>query len=210
MEGGKRSVVSGVHGLKHVESLAAAAFADDDAVGAHAQGVFDEGADGDFALAFDVDGAGFEADNMVLAEAEFGGVLDGDDAFVGGNEGGEDIEEGGFAGAGAAGDDDVLPVADGEFEEGGHLGGEGVALDEVVDAELVGGELADIEGGAVEGDGLDDGVDAGAVREAAVDNGGGFVDAAADGADDALDDGAEFGGVVELAVGEGDLAFFSM
>ena len=44
---GQRAVVAGVHGLEHVEGLAAAALADDDAVGPHAQGVAHEVADGD-------------------------------------------------------------------------------------------------------------------------------------------------------------------
>ena len=34
---GERAVVAGVHGLEHVEGLAATALADDDAVGAHAE-----------------------------------------------------------------------------------------------------------------------------------------------------------------------------
>ena len=46
---GDRAVVAGVHGLEHVEGLAAAALADHDAVGAHAQGVLDEVADRDLA-----------------------------------------------------------------------------------------------------------------------------------------------------------------
>jgi hypothetical protein len=46
-----RAVVAGVHGGEHVETLGAADFAQDDAVGAHTQRVDDEIADGDRALA---------------------------------------------------------------------------------------------------------------------------------------------------------------
>ena len=54
VDGGERAVVAGRHRLEHVEGLAAADLTDDDAVGAHAQGVADQVADGDLALALDV------------------------------------------------------------------------------------------------------------------------------------------------------------
>ena len=55
---GQRAVVAGVHRLEHVERLAAADLADDDPVGAHAQRVAHQVADGDLALALDVRRAG--------------------------------------------------------------------------------------------------------------------------------------------------------
>ena len=72
-----------VHGLEHVETLGAANLADDDAVGAHAQGVLDQVTLGDETLALDVLGPGLEADDVGLLELQFGGVLDGNDALVG-------------------------------------------------------------------------------------------------------------------------------
>ena len=50
----QRALVAGVHRLEHVQRLGAADLADDDPVGAHAQGVPDELADADLALALDV------------------------------------------------------------------------------------------------------------------------------------------------------------
>src|SRR5205823_1418951 len=44
---GHRALVTGVHGLEHVESLGAADLAHDDAVGTHTQGVADQVADAD-------------------------------------------------------------------------------------------------------------------------------------------------------------------
>ncbi len=96
----RASVVAGGHGLEHVEGLAAADLADDDAVGAHAQRVAYEVADGDPALALHVGRPGLQADHMGLLELEFGGVLDGDDPLALGDEAGEGVEEGGLAGAG--------------------------------------------------------------------------------------------------------------
>ena len=46
--------MTGVHGLQHVERSTVANLADDDAVGAHTEGVLDEVADRDLALALDV------------------------------------------------------------------------------------------------------------------------------------------------------------
>ena len=84
--GAHAAVVAGVHGLQHVERLAAAALADDDAVGAHAQGVADELADRDRALALDVRRPRLERDDVLLAELQLGGVLDGHDPLVVGDE----------------------------------------------------------------------------------------------------------------------------
>ena len=61
VDGGHRAVVAGVHGLEHVERLGAAALADDDPVGPHAQGVAHQVAGVICALALDVRRAGSPA-----------------------------------------------------------------------------------------------------------------------------------------------------
>ena len=81
-----------VHGLEHVERLGAADLADDDAVGAHTQGVADELADADLALALDVRRARLERDDVLLLELELGRVLDRDDALVVRDERREGVE----------------------------------------------------------------------------------------------------------------------
>ena len=70
VERGHRAVVAGVHGRQEVETLLAANFAEDDAVGAHTQSVDDEVADGDRALAFKVRRDGFRAAASAAAAAE--------------------------------------------------------------------------------------------------------------------------------------------
>src|SRR5574340_550207 len=107
VQGGQRPVMTGVHGLEHVERFAAAHLTDDDAVGAHTQRVPHQVANGNAAMPIDVGGLGLHADDVILLQFEFGCVLDGDDAFVVGDVAGKDIEEGGFSRAGAAGNDDV-------------------------------------------------------------------------------------------------------
>ena len=105
---GERAVVARVHRLEHVERLAAAALADDDAVGAHAERVLHEIADRVLAAALEVRRARLERDDVRLLELELGGVLDGDDALVRRDRAREHVEQRRLAGAGAAGDDDVL------------------------------------------------------------------------------------------------------
>ncbi len=83
VDGRHLAFVAGVHGLDHVERFRAATLADDDPVGPHTKGVFDEVGRGDRASAFDVRRAGFQPDDVILLELEFGGVLDRDDPMVG-------------------------------------------------------------------------------------------------------------------------------
>ena len=141
--GGHRAVVAGVHGLEHVQRLAGTTLPDDDPVGPHAQGVADELADRDGALALDVGRARLERHDVLLAELELGGVLDGDDPLVVRDERRQDVEGRGLAGAGAAGDEDVQAGFDAGPQEVEHVGGGGAEPDEVVDGERRGGELPD-------------------------------------------------------------------
>ena len=120
--GGERAVVARVHGLEHVERLTGAALAHHDAVGAHAQAVADEVADGDLALALDVRRPGLQRQHVLLVELELLGVLDGHDALVGGDERRQHVERGRLTGAGTAGDDHVEPTDDAGLQEAGRRG----------------------------------------------------------------------------------------
>ena len=82
VDGGHAAVVAGVHRLQHVERLAAAHLADDDAVGPHAQRVADQIALRDLAASFQTGGAGFQPHDVRLLQLQFRGVLDGDDALA--------------------------------------------------------------------------------------------------------------------------------
>ena len=143
VHGRQRAVVAGVHGLQHVEGLAAADLADDDAVGPHAQRVAHQVADGDAAAALDVRRTGLEADEVLLVELELGRVLDGDDALGLGDERRQHVEQRRLPGAGAAADQDVEPAGDAGRQELGRLGRQGAEGDQVVDRQPVLGELPD-------------------------------------------------------------------
>ncbi len=73
------------------------------------------------ALALDVGRSRLETDHVLLRKLKLGGILDGDDAFVGGNIGRQHVQQSGFPGAGAPGDDDVLARQDRRLEELRHL-----------------------------------------------------------------------------------------
>ncbi len=108
----ERTVVSGVHGLEHVEGLATAHLADDDAIGPHAQGVAHEIADRDLAASFEVLRASLEPDHVAALQAELDGVFDGDDALAERNEVRQQVEQRRLTGARTAGDEDVQPTLD--------------------------------------------------------------------------------------------------
>ena len=160
--------MTGVHGLQHVEGLAATALTDDDALWPHTKRVDDKALDGDLALAVDVLGASLHAADMLLVELQLGRVLDGDDAVLHRDEAREHVEERGLAGARAARDDDVgLCQHRGLEETESSLVGRPES-DQVVDLVGVAGELADRQQRAVQRQRPDHRVDAGAVGESSV------------------------------------------
>src|ERR1051326_8433366 len=125
VHGGQRAVMARIHGLQHVEGLFATALTDDDAVGAHTEGVDDKLADANRALSFHVRRAGLHPGYVGLAEAQLSRVFDGDDALVFWNVRRENVEQSRFAGAGTAGDDDVQPCFDAALEQLQHAFGHG-------------------------------------------------------------------------------------
>ena len=79
--------------------------ADDDAIGTHTQGVDQQLALLDRALAFDVGRARFQPRHVLLVQLKLGGVFDRDDALALGDEAGQHVQQRRLAGAGAAADD---------------------------------------------------------------------------------------------------------
>src|SRR5262245_24071132 len=204
--GRHRAVVARVHGLEHVQRLTGAALSDDDPVGPHPEGVPDELADRDRALAFDVGRPRLERHDVLLAELELGRVLDRHDPLVVGDERGEDVQGRGLAGARAAGDEDVQAGLHAGAEEVEHVRRGRAEADQVVDRERRRRELPDRDHRADERQRRDDRVDAGAVGEAGVDHRRRLVDAATDRGDDPVDDAHDVVVVLEDDVRELELA----
>ena len=151
-------------------------------------------------------GPAFQPHHVVLLDLEFDGVLDGHDALVGGQEGGQHVEQRGLAGAGAAGDDDVQLGLDAGVEQFGHFRGQRAEVDEVPDRQRHLAELTDGQRGTADGQRRNHGVDAGAVLQPRVHEGRRFVDAPAHLGDDALNDLAQVVLGAEPGFGQGELA----
>ncbi len=159
------------------------------------------------ALAFDVGRAGFQADDVLLLELQFGGVFDGDDALGVRDEAGENVEQRGLAGAGAAGDEHVQAGLHDRRQQLEHRLGEALVRRSCcAGRDWIAAEAADGKAGAVEGQRRNDGVDARAIGEAGIHHGRGFVDAAADAGHDAVDDLHQVPIVLERQAGEFELA----
>src|SRR6266446_10617423 len=162
--------MAGGHRLQHVEDFGAADLADHDSVGAHSKTVLDQVALSDFAAPFEIGGAGLEANDVRLLQRELGGILDGDDSLVLGNERGETIEHRGFARARSAADDYVQARADHGEQEFDQVPGERLLLDQRTDIETMLAESANRERGPVERERRYDRVDTRTVGEARVDH----------------------------------------
>ena len=107
------------------------------------------------------------------------------------DEGGQDIEQGGLARAGAARDDDVHSRQDAGPQEFSHFRGEAAELDELVHSEGFTGKLSDRQRRPVDGQGRDDGVDTRAIGKPRINQGRGLVDPSAHPGDDPFNDPAE-------------------
>ena len=188
---GHRAFMTGVHRLQHVEGFLAAALAEDDAVGPHAQRVLDEFALTDFAFALDVRRPRLHAADMRLLQLQFRGVLDGDQALVFGDEGRQRVEHRRLAGAGAAGNDRGDARLHRRRKHLGHRRAQRADVDQLAEVERLLGEFADRNQRAVDADRPHRDVDARAVEQARVAQRLRFVDAAADRRDDLVDDAQE-------------------
>ena len=86
-----------IHGLKQIKSLRPAHFAHDNPLGAHTQTVFNQVAHRDRTHTFQIGRAGFQPHHMWLLQLQFGGILAGNNPFIGINIIGQTVEQSGFA-----------------------------------------------------------------------------------------------------------------
>ncbi len=168
MDGGERTVVAGGHGLDHVERFAAADFTHDDAVGPHAEGGDEEVADGDLAAAIGVGSAGLHLHDVGALHLEFARVFDDDNTFVMADGAAKDVDGGGFAGARAAGDDDVAVRFDAELEKFEGHGGDCFLAEQEFRGGGVECEAADVDARSRGSDFAEHDADARAIGEAAI------------------------------------------
>ena len=131
-----------VHGLEHVERFFASDFADDDAVGTHTKSVDDQIPDLDRPVALDISGPGFHPRHVCLAQAKFGGVLDGDDPLVLRNIARKHVQKCRLTAARAAGDNNVQPCADAGLEQFQHALGQSQFGHQVLALQQIAAETA--------------------------------------------------------------------
>ena len=145
--------------------------------------------------------------DVLLAQLQLGGVLDGDDALVVRDERRQHVEQGGLAGAGAARDDDVQPRLDTGAQEVEHLGRR--AVPKRIRSSVVSGVVENFRmvstGPTSEIGGMTTLTREPSARRAST-IGRGLVDAAAERRDDAVDDAHHVLVVLERDVGQLDLA----
>ena len=168
MDSSQRSIVTSVHGLQHIERLLAAHLTDDDSVGPHTEGIDDEVANADSAMAFDVGWASFHARHVCLAQPQLGGIFDGDNALIFRNVGRQHVKQCRFAGTGSARDDDVQTRLDAALQQLQHAFGHRQFLDQVLALQRVAAETANGEKRAVYRYRRDGGIDARSVRQPGV------------------------------------------
>ncbi len=113
----KGSIVTGVHGLEHVDGLSPSNLTHDDPVRSHSKGIPHELADGHLALALDVRGTRFQRDDVRLGQPELRSILDGHQSFLVRDARGQDTKQRRLAGACSARDDHVSPAPNTGLQE---------------------------------------------------------------------------------------------
>ena len=174
--------MTGVERLQHVEGLAAANFADDDAVGTHAQRAANEIAHTDRTGAFCVGGACLQPHDVRLTEPQLGRLLDRDDALTGIDRRRERVQQRRLARARRPGHEQVPPTA----HRGPDKSLRFAAEVERVETDGTRREAADREAGSVRCEWRENGMYPRAVGETRVGNGRRPVEAQTERSDDPL------------------------
>src|ERR1700756_2421255 len=143
--------MTGIHRLQHVKCFFAADFADDDAVGAHAETIDKELTLANRSHALDVGGTGLQPDNILLCKLQFRGVLDGHEPLILRYVLREDIQERRLARTCAAGHEDTDPGANCCSEHFNHFYGDTFELDQLVRRDRTSAEPANRESRTVKG-----------------------------------------------------------
>ena len=113
-----------VHGDEEVQGLGLADLSDEEAVGAHAQGLLDQAPQADLSDALKVGRPGLHGHAVPVAQGELEDLLAGDDPLRARDRSGQRPDHGGLAGLGGARDQDVEAGLHGGVQEGGDLAGQ--------------------------------------------------------------------------------------
>ena len=197
---------AGVHCLQHIQRFGAAALTDDDAVRTHAERRAYQLALIDAAFFVQVGRPRFEFHYVPLLQLQLGGIFDGDDALVLGDEPRECVQGGGLTGTGSARDQNGCLRLHAGGQKLQHAGHDGLVFDHLVRGDDVAAEAADAERRAVERERRDDGIDARSIGQAGVHNWLRFIDAPAHLRHDFFDDVHQVSVVLKTNLGLHQLA----
>lgn len=112
VQGARATVVPGVERGEQLADLLPSALAHHEAVRTHAQGLTDQSRQIDLAGAFEIGLTGLQCDMVRVPRPQLRDVFDGDDALIGRDLRQQGRQERRLAGARAAGEQEVRPVAD--------------------------------------------------------------------------------------------------
>ena len=180
-----------VHGDEQIKSLGLADLSDEEAVGAHAQGLLDQAPQADLSDALEVGRPGLHGHAVPVAQGELEDLLAGDDPLRARDRSGQRPDHGGLACLGGARDQDVEAGLHGGVQEGGDLAGQRPHAHEVTGAGGARGVLADVDRPVLGRDGRDDDVKPLSPGELGVDEGAGQVQPAPGGPQHPLDQNSE-------------------
>ena len=128
-------LVPRVHRQEHVQRLSPAHLSDDDARWSHPEGVAHQVTDADFAGTLNVARPGLQGDAVWqdVLQGQLGRLLHGDEALLGGGDGGpKAVHKCRLPAPGRTADDDVRPRLDGGLQKAGRLLREGAEGDELL------------------------------------------------------------------------------
>jgi len=140
------------------------------------------------ALALDVRRPCFKAHKVLLGQLQFGRVLDGDHALALRDIARQDVEQRGFARAGAAGDQDREPRSRRALQHVHHFRGDAFQFDQLIGLHGAGAEAANRHGRPIQRERRNDGIYARAVGQARIHHGGRFIHAPTHTRHDTVDD----------------------
>ena len=108
MNGRQRTVMTGIHCLKHIQSFPGTALPDNNPVRPHTQRVDQQVSDRNLPPALNICRTGFKPYNVPVTQFKFSRILNRYKSFFQRNKLAENVQQGGFTGTGPPGNNNIL------------------------------------------------------------------------------------------------------
>ena len=135
---------------------------------------------------------------MRVRQRQLGRILDRHHPLIGGDKARNRIEHRGLAATGAAADENIAALAHCQLQQAGHAFVHGAEINQILDPQRIIAKLAYGYCRPVQRQRLDHHIDTATVRQARIDHGRGFIEAAAQRGDDATHDAQHMSVVGEV------------